>query len=230
MSFTENLIEAVKKHRILYDESVSQDVKQRQKAWDEIGKQLKVSGAQAKRKWKSVKDSYQRYVKMQAGHKPGRWFEQMDTLRPYFSSNTNVQVMEEKPDVLLRNECIDNIVVICEDSEEATSFMDSVNASRSEEVTSASPSTSRRNETDDLGAVAMEESFMNCSQNNESAEMDDLDMLFLAYARVVKKFNKKRQAVTKMKISEVIMEQELQDIEEQPSSPNVFVPSCSFAI
>ena len=44
--------------------------------------------------------------------------------------------------------------------------------------------------------------------------MDAIDLLFSAHARTVKTFSKKRQAIAKLKVSQVIMEQELQNLEE----------------
>ena len=48
--------------------------------------------------------------------------------------------------------------------------------------------------------------------------MDAVDLLFSALARTVKTFSKKRQTITKMKVSQLIMEQELKNLEEQSSA------------
>jgi len=57
--------------------------------------------------------------------------------------------------------------------------------------------------------------------------MDAIDLLFSAHARTVKTFSKKPQAIAKMKVSQVIMEQELH-LEEQSSAQqnqdNLFRP------
>lgn len=39
-------------------------------------------------------------------------------------------------------------------------------------------------------------------------DMDAIDLIFLGYSKTVKSFSKKRQALTKMKIAEIIMQQE----------------------
>ena len=58
--------------------------------------------------------------------------------------------------------------------------------------------------------------------------MDAIDLLFSAHARTVKTFLKKGQAIAKLKVSQVIMEQELQNLEEQSSAQqnqrNLFRP------
>ena len=61
--------------------------------------------------------------------------------------------------------------------------------------------------------------------------MDAIDLLFSAHARTVKTFSKRRQAIAKMKVSQVIMEQELKDLEEQSSAQqnqdNLFWSICT---
>ena len=58
--------------------------------------------------------------------------------------------------------------------------------------------------------------------------MDAIDLLFSAHALTVKTFSKTRQTIAKMKVSQVIMEQELQNLEEQSSAQqhqyNLFRP------
>jgi len=48
--------------------------------------------------------------------------------------------------------------------------------------------------------------------------MDAIDLLFSAHARTLKTFSKNRQANAKMKVLQVIMEQELQNLEEHSSA------------
>ena len=45
--------------------------------------------------------------------------------------------------------------------------------------------------------------------------VDDIDDIFKGYAKTIKKFSKKRQAITKFKFSQIIMQQELEHIEEE---------------
>lgn len=51
--------------------------------------------------------------------------------------------------------------------------------------------------------------------------MDETEMLFLAHARSIKKLSNKNQAIVKMKIAKIIMEQELLDIEEQGRNQDI---------
>lgn len=46
---------------------------------------------------------------------------------------------------------------------------------------------------------------------------DELDTLLLAHAKTIRKFSRKRQAITKYKIAQVILEQELLDVHECPN-------------
>ena len=61
--------------------------------------------------------------------------------------------------------------------------------------------------------------------------MDTIDLLFSAHAQTIKTFSKKRQAIAKIKVSQVIMEQELQNLEEQSSAQqnqdNLFWRICT---
>lgn len=47
---------------------------------------------------------------------------------------------------------------------------------------------------------------------------NDLDLLFLSYARTIKKFSGKRQAETKLQIAQIIAQEEIMHYEEQSSS------------
>lgn len=58
-------------------------------------------------------------------------------------------------------------------------------------------------------------------QNKSKSEMDETEMLFLAHARSIKKLSNKNQAIVKMKIAKIIMEQELLDIEEQGRNQDI---------
>lgn len=51
-------------------------------------------------------------------------------------------------------------------------------------------------------------------------ENEDNESILLAYAKTIKKFSPKRQAMTKFKIAQIIMEQELLQIEEDEAKSN----------
>jgi hypothetical protein len=53
---------------------------------------------------------------------------------------------------------------------------------------------------------------------SSSADLDGTELVSLGYARTVKTFSSRTQAITKMKIAQIIMEQELEHEEEQTSS------------
>ncbi|CAH1378441.1 unnamed protein product, partial [Tenebrio molitor] len=45
--------------------------------------------------------------------------------------------------------------------------------------------------------------------NNTQAGYDDVDLIFLSYAKTLKKFSPRRQTMTKFKIAQLLMEEEL---------------------
>lgn len=65
--------------------------------------------------------------------------------------------------------------------------------------------------------------YITTSQNQTSRSkkskifFDELDTLLLAHAKTIRKFSRKRQAITKYKIAQVILEQELLDVHECPN-------------
>ena len=93
---------------------------------------------------------------------------------------------------------------------------------------STSTPTRKRKRKNDSRPTSSVESLINYFQNKKKAEMDAIDLLFSAHALTVKTFSKTRQTIAKMKVSQVIMEQELQNLEEQSSAQqhqyNLFRP------
>lgn len=63
---------------------------------------------------------------------------------------------------------------------------------------------------------------------NRTAEYDDIDLLFLSHAKVVKKFSPERQALLKFRIATLIVEEELANIRGDPLQTNI-VPHCAEA-
>lgn len=61
---------------------------------------------------------------------------------------------------------------------------------------------------------------MNYLEEKKQKKEDEIDCLMLAHAKTIKKLSTKRQIITKMKIAELIMEQELLNLEETPETGN----------
>lgn len=61
---------------------------------------------------------------------------------------------------------------------------------------------------------------------NRTTEYDDVDLLFLSHAKVLKKFSPERQAMLKFRIATLIVEEELANIRGDPLQPNIG-PHCS---
>uniref|UniRef100_A0A6P7F325 Transcription factor Adf-1-like n=1 Tax=Diabrotica virgifera virgifera TaxID=50390 RepID=A0A6P7F325_DIAVI len=114
---TEKLIELVKKYPILYDLSHEdyKNIRKKDKIWDEIGQEMKECREELKRRWRSLRDSYVRYLRViktrtgqGAQNKTWQWAESMKMFQPFLlfantSSNmpevaTNVESATEKDD------------------------------------------------------------------------------------------------------------------------------------
>lgn len=63
---------------------------------------------------------------------------------------------------------------------------------------------------------------------NRTMEYDDIDLLFLSHAKVVKKFSPERQALLKYRIATIIVEEELANIRGDPLQTNIG-PHCADA-
>lgn len=57
-----------------------------------------------------------------------------------------------------------------------------------------------------------------------SGTKDDLDLLFLSYARTIKKYSGRRKAETKIKIAQIIAQQEIMHYEEQSQQQVHYIP------
>lgn len=66
-----------------------------------------------------------------------------------------------------------------------------------------------------------------CFENQKETEYDATDYLLLAHAKTIKTFSGRRQAITKMRIAQVIMEQEILHQEELTSTISLSRPESA---
>lgn len=187
-----------------------------------------------KKKWKNLRDTYAKYLKStktRTGQaKKNRlgewqWAEEMIFLKPYlnlgkriknFDSSENESAVQSgmKNDTLnnddseLESEPITAIYVSHDDTFDTqdTSPVNTPPGSRSCEYSFLKNNKKSVNE-----ALEYYESK---SQKRSHSEMDDLEHIFLGYAKSAKKLSLRRQAIIKVKLAQLIAEQELSEIEE----------------
>ncbi|KAL1490223.1 hypothetical protein ABEB36_012953 [Hypothenemus hampei] len=231
MVHTEKLIEIVKRYPILYDLSHGdyKNVRKKDKVWEKIGAEINESGDEVKKKWKNLRDSYIRNLKSnktktdQAAKvsKKWQWSDQMEMFRPFLSfsktsSNISDTVDNNSESLFSEHSLADTETTFstetsdtsCETGEKrpVTSSSSEVTVS---DISSAKKKKTKSEETSSVNTL------INYFQNKKKNEGDETDMLFAAYARTIKKISKKRQVTVKMKIAQIVMNEELLDLEEQ---------------
>ena len=68
------------------------------------------------------------------------------------------------------------------------------------------------------------------SQKRSQSEMDDLEHIFIGYARSVKRLSLRRQTIIKMKLAQIIAEQELAEIDESTRVSHTYTNSSTPSI
>ncbi|KAL1516119.1 hypothetical protein ABEB36_000040 [Hypothenemus hampei] len=225
MVHTEKLIEIVKRYPILYDLSHGdyKNVRKKDKVWEKIGAEINESGDEVKKKWKNLRDSYIRNLKSnktktgQAAKvgKKWQWSDQMEMFRPFLSfskTSSNISgIVDNNSESLFSEHSLadtETSDTSCETGEKrpVTSSSSEVTVS---DISLAKKKKTKHEETSSVNTL------INYFQNKKKNEGDETDMLFAAYARTIKKFSKKRQVTVKIKIAQIVMNEELLDLEEQ---------------
>ncbi|XP_018563087.1 uncharacterized protein LOC108904871 [Anoplophora glabripennis] len=205
MSLTESLIECVKTRPILYDLNHPEykNVRKKENVWNDIGRELNQNGDDLKKKWKNIKDCYQKYLRtvntksgqvVKRSYKNWQWAQLMEFLRPQAESTIN--------DIdNCKNETVHSLN---EDSEslEENSLQDSTPCNRN----------SRKRVAREIPAAPSMDYLQ--SKKQQVTSSDATDLIFLGYSNTVKTFSPMRQAIVKMRIAQIIMEEELNNLEE----------------
>ncbi|CAH2038009.1 unnamed protein product, partial [Iphiclides podalirius] len=183
-----DLIKEVEKRTILYDKSVSgfNKTKLRDEAWKEVQNALRVSEAECKKRWRSLRDSF---IKLQRTHgSRTRWpyLNAMRFLLPH---------IEPKPDIPVKKELDDS------DPEEDVRRPPSLREAspspdlEDDEDSQPSPKKPRLHSTD-------EESTCQCNRT------DPDELFLLSCSPTLKRLSSKRNAVARLKIQQALYEAE----------------------
>ncbi|KAJ8954766.1 hypothetical protein NQ318_014873 [Aromia moschata] len=257
---TESVIEHVRRHPQLYDYSHPdyKKCKAKDKIWERIGREVNESGDEVKKKWRNIRDCYQKHLKCLKGtsNDPGSaakrsyknwyWAKQMEFFKPYLSSSslevpprdinggTNLEGVNHPPEDLspLTDSLDDYFSEICqspasEENIKAEIHDEDAYAQRDrmrneERVTELLISRGTQTKRD----IAKEKPTLDHifdilkSKRRYTDPPDATDLIFLGYAGIIKTFSAKRQAIVKMKIGQIIMQEEiLKDAYKKSNSP-----------
>ncbi|KAK7863492.1 hypothetical protein R5R35_010522 [Gryllus longicercus] len=244
MSKAERLIELVKRFPILYDlhHEDYKNSHKKNRIWDEIGKEINETGEEAKKKWKNLRDTFAKFSRSpqtrttQTGRRGKKWMwaDQMEAFRPFLpfattASNVseieseNINVISQSDETTPQSTEVDCEVGSSEYVVEAdnmemtvnTLFPDSLPVSDIPTITpmdgSKKQKPDRKRRSESSSSISEMLQFF---ETKKKTEYDATECLFLAHAKTVKTFSRRRQAITKMKIAQLIMEQELLHLEE----------------
>ncbi|XP_044761531.1 uncharacterized protein LOC123318840 [Coccinella septempunctata] len=231
---TRKLIELVRANPMLYDPTLDEhkDIRMRDERWALIASEMGQHPDDLKKKWKNIRDTYIRYLKAaktKHGAKPSSlskwaWSKHMRFFRPYFAHSKRraaatadasefdgTAALEPYFDDPLQNLKMEVGDVVLE--EQASCYPDADQES-SEYEAGVHFNPRRRSPLRLPYGAGLE------------TNMDETELLFVAFAKTVKKFSKRRLAKAKMLVAKVVMEQELINIEEQNALDQSRDPAC----
>ncbi|XP_073838679.1 uncharacterized protein [Musca autumnalis] len=241
-------IEVIKQYPILYDVQ-HEDYKnsyKKDKVWDKMAEELNENSFELKKKWKSLKDTFAKYMKRvnaDESPKPWVWAEQMKYFLPYLSfsnrsyqedydnspesdfellnSNSNMPVVYEENEFIgcdndykpKEQQPLESVLFVDESPNSPSPVQETIVQTETASFSITQPRTlKRKSETEE--PKSLRDHF---KEKKFKAVFDDIECLMLAHAQTIKKFSAKRQAITKYKIAQVILEQELLHVQEMPT-------------
>lgn len=211
-------------------------------------KNILVLGEQVKKKWKNLRDTYAKYVRRnktgQAANRAKKWIwaDQMKAFDPYLTSaktssnvsdadsETNTESAEDLENRNIQSEHSENSLTDdapnAEIQESQSQFTNEFPSPYSTPVPTSDAITltpealireriGRKRNSDPSSSVS---ELIKYFESERKIEYDAIDHIFFAYAKTIRTFSGRRQAITKMKIAQVIMEQELLHQEELAST------------
>ncbi|XP_055843068.1 uncharacterized protein LOC129909922 [Episyrphus balteatus] len=239
MSETERLIELVRASPILYDTS-HVDFKntiKKEEAWFKIIESFEAKDdVDWKKKWKNLKDSYVKYLKSEDEKATKRnpslkryqywsWASKMEFIRPFCKFG---KLTKREPNTTTDKDkqWFDLPDGICSEEEDLT---DEILYDPTEEQVDIKTIVYENQEINQLEIQHVNvDNFNNDSKENNihskatkrksnanlKPNHDDIELILMAYAKTIKKFSPKRQTMVKFKFSQIIMEAELAQLEE----------------
>lgn len=209
VTLSERIIEAVKRHTILYDMSHPDNKNLRKKdlVWSELGKELNLHVEVVKKKWKNIRDCYLKYLKSLESYPSRRnysnwqWAGQMEIFKPYFLARPKLQYGLSS-EIEIKTENFDDIIYQEDESndpDDPKSYHELF----------------RKRKYDDISETLTIEPQLTIQEEPKFFnQMDAMDLIFLGYSKTVKLFSQRRQAMVKMKIAKILLDEELEHIDE----------------
>ncbi|XP_044259023.1 uncharacterized protein LOC123007676 [Tribolium madens] len=204
MTESELIIELVREHPILYDTHHLEykNLKKKDKLWNELADSTIGcdNGEELKKKWKNLRDSYSKHLRWENSehksksldkYKTWPWVKQMEFLRPFFPT------VEPSKEVRVTHR---------QDSLEE-SDVEEQKTRREKTSTPIPPPKKKKVETPDINYSEKTQCF-------DVLGLDDIDLICMGYAKTIKKFSPKRQTMVKFKLSQILMQEELAQQEE----------------
>ncbi|XP_013117455.1 uncharacterized protein LOC106094764 [Stomoxys calcitrans] len=238
-------IGVVKKYPILFD-PLHEDYKniaKKDRIWSKIARDFYTDADDLKKKWKSLRDTYAKYIKRvnsETAPKEWIWAEHMKFFRPYLfvnnqslkddsysnypgsdeyedlNSDSNIPVVvQENEYIISENDFMDgdNEVVFMEEPPESPNIVEATIKTESSDFNITQPRSLKR-----TFSLAQDTTLPeHYKEKKLKAVFDEVECLLLAHAKTIKRFSAKRQAITKYKIAQVILEQELLHVQEHPN-------------
>ncbi|XP_063374555.1 uncharacterized protein LOC134662218 [Cydia amplana] len=224
----EQIIETIKQHPVLYDHKVPCRKDLSETLWEEIADTFDLDVHVLKVKWKNLRDCYKKHIRAQtddsksvSSYKYWQWSKYLEFLRPHIRSNTEVDHNTK--------EYSENILNIKLEEADHTNFGSDFETT---EYNSKQPTKNKRKDANNFGSdsdnlecvieqpnwkkkrIHSDPNVNLKSQNNRDVhEFDDIELIFLGYAKTVKRMPLKRQISVKMKIAKIMMEEELKCLE-----------------
>ncbi|XP_050305347.1 uncharacterized protein LOC126742654 [Anthonomus grandis grandis] len=238
--FTEEFIEHVKKHDVLFDMAHRdyKNVRIKNKVWDDIAKDMgnHHTGDDLKNRWKNLKDCFSKHLRSEktrtgqaaksiSRYKAWPWAQHMESFRPFLQfavtdsniADTNIGVSEEIEASDVQNEATqmtENILSEASTDQE-TSKQISCHNRRPEKKRKSMELPAPKNSSSADKVIK----YLNERHSDIKSNCNSIDLTFQGYAASVKRLSNRRQTVIKFKIAKLIMEEELaQEAEAQEQS------------
>ncbi|KAK8727229.1 hypothetical protein OTU49_009770, partial [Cherax quadricarinatus] len=209
----ERLIDIVRSNEILYDVNNKgyKDSIRKINVWKNIAQQVGLeNGEAAKAKWKNLRDSYVKFLRTEKTtgktakkYKKWPWATQLEFLKPHVVDRQTENVQESSQAAFKELDDLHHTV-----AEPQTDILEKIiEPPRKKKPTRNNTSAAVINSADNTLEISQE-------TGSRKLELDATEHLFLSHAKTVKSFSKRRQALVKLKISQLIVEAELEEISE----------------
>ncbi|XP_069690368.1 transcription factor Adf-1-like [Periplaneta americana] len=220
---------------MLYDMSNEdyRNVRKKDQLWHGIGKELLIPGDQLKKRWKNLRDTYSKFLKTlkattgqsaKKNYSNWQWAKQMEFFKPFLAfarTDTNLEPMhvdlhldEAENDLNCSEVSAEPISGIKdEDRGNANFALESSESPITEQTATPQAQKSKKRKFSEETSVDKVVQYL--ENNRRHTDMDATELLFMSYAKTLKTFSSRRQAITKIKIAHIFMEQEIEQAEEE---------------